>query len=462
MNILLVGGGGREHAIAHALCREKSVRLYSVMQNRNPGIIALSVDWVEHDENDIDWVAKWALERKIDLGVVGFEEPLGLGLCDKLEEIGVPALGPKKAAAQLETSKLFTRQLMSKYNIPGQAKHYHFTDADTLEKFLKSTNQEFALKPIGLTAGKGVKVMGEHFASVKDAIEYGRDVIEKSIGGSSAILLEEKLIGEEFTLQCFVDGKTVSPMPLVQDYKRAFEGDKGPNTGGMGSYSFANGLLPFVTEGNFNIALGILKKIIESLAKEGIEYKGVLYGQFILTDQGLKLIEINARFGDPEAMNVLSLLETNFLEICKAIVEGSLDRLNIKFSNKATVCVYVTPKGYGDNPKAEMPLRVDETEIEKLKAHLYYAKVNIVEDIVLTTTSRALAVVGIADSIEQAYLMAEEALACVHGDYHVRHDIAKKHIKSQSTSKPRGAGSTRSIGSGNSIGVSERRVQSIR
>ncbi|NOZ09944.1 MAG: phosphoribosylamine--glycine ligase [Gammaproteobacteria bacterium] len=438
-NILLVGGGGREHAIAEALCRDDSVRLFAVMNCKNPGIIALSQsdDWVVHNENDINWVTNWADEKNIDFAVVGFEEPLGEGLCDELENRGIPALGPKKEAARLETSKVFTRVLLDEYDIPGNAEYQLFSDPNELSKFLKSTSKQYALKPVGLTAGKGVKIMGEQLKTTEEAIQYGHEVIQQEIGQYAQILLEERLTGEEFTLQCFVDGKTLVPMPLVQDFKRASEGDKGPNTGGMGSYSQANGLLPFVTEDDRDEALSILEKIIAILSsKKGIKYQGVLYGQFMIGGNGIKLVEINARFGDPEAMNVLSLLETSLVDICKAIINGTLDKLNVRFSNKASVCTYVAPPGYETgNPKSDSKLVVDEPRIKEIGAELYYAKVELKHGAVLTTSSRSLAVVGIADTTRQAHAVAEDALHCIKGEFHARHDIGKKYFSSEETYK---------------------------
>ena len=424
MNVLLVGGGGREHAIAASLRKNPQTNLFTIMSNQSPGIIDLSDRWVQHAETDVGWIVKWATAQSIDLAMVGFEDPLGLGICDELDLAGIPSVGPRKQGARLETSKLYTRLLMEKYAVPGQVEFYHFTETDALRRFLLSSDKEFALKPIGLTAGKGVKVMGDQLASIGEAIRYGCEVIERGIGGSQGIILEERLIGDEFTLQCFVDGVTIAPMPAVQDFKRAFEGDQGPNTGGMGSYSQADGLLPFLIDADYSRALDILRGLLEAFRSEGEEYKGILYGQFMLTADGPKLVEVNARFGDPEAINVLPLMTSDVVGIYEAIINGSLDKTEVRFDRKATVCKYVVPPGYPSDPKQSI-LAVDELAIAKLGAAVFYAKVNRDGDRLVTTSSRSLAILGVGESLEEADRSAEQALGFVEGAHYVRHDIGK-------------------------------------
>ncbi len=423
--ILLVGGGAREHAIGEALCRSQNVELFVVANNRNPGLEKLSSgNFVKNDEKDNEFIKNWALKQKINLAIIGLEDPLDVGLPDELNSIGIPTVGPIKRAAQLETSKIFNRNLMREYNIPGQVEYQYFTDASLFRKFLLSSSQDFALKPIGLTAGKGVKIMGDHFESKGEAIDYGETVLRTS----GELIVEERLIGEEFTLQTFVDGETVLPMPLVQDFKRADEGDLGPNTGGMGSYSQSDWLLPFVTKKEKDQALEIIRQVIYALRDKNILYQGILYGQFMITEKGLKLIEINARFGDPEAINVLPLLENDFVSVCRAITRGILKSVDVHFLRKATVCKYITPPRYGYEPVRGEPIKLDTAKIESLGVRVYYAKLQKKGDLLLTTTSRSIALLGIADSIEQAESLVEQALSHVQGNYHVRHDIAKKEL----------------------------------
>ena len=437
MRVLLIGGGGREHAVASGLRKSPGLELFTVMSNESPGIVDLSEDWLRCSETDIHSIVDWAREQRIDWAFIGSEEPLSLGISDELEKVGIASVGPKRAPAQLETSKLFTRRLMQKFDIPGQVAFHHFTDKDSVTRFLSSTSKEFALKPVGLTAGKGVKVMGVHLAARDEAIEYGREIIEKGIGGSSGLLLEERLVGEEFTLQCFVDGSTIVPMPAVQDYKQAFEGNQGPNTGGMGSYSQGDGLLPFLNQTDYETALDILRKLVDALKAEGTEYKGVLYGQFMLTPTGVKLVEINARLGDPEAINVIPLLQTDLADICTAIIAGSLDSMRVSFEKKATVCKYIVPPGYGVQPKVGVPLKIGTNEINYLGAQVFFARLNRAENQLLTTTSRAVAILGVSDSVSDAEGMVEQALKYVEGDFYVRHDIGK--LNSASTRDGAGA-----------------------
>ncbi len=423
MRVLLIGGGAREHAIGEALVRA-GAELFVVAHNENPGLAEIAKGFLDEDEKNVAPIVAWATRQRIGMAVIGLEDPLKVGLPDDLMEAGIPTVGPTMAAARLETSKLFARELMRRHGIGGQVVYRYFTDADELRGFLVTTDRRFALKPVGLTAGKGVRVMGIQLHSTEEAIEYGKKVIQERIGDVAGVVVEEAIEGEEFTLQAFVDGETVTPMPLVRDYKRAYEGDLGPNTGSMGSYSQVDGLLPFVTSRERDEALAILRGVVTALRDEGTVYRGILYGQFMMTEVGLRVVEFNARFGDPEAVNVLPLLETSLLEICEAIVGGSLSQCEIRFSPKATVCKYITPPNYPDDPQT-VPIRLDRPRIEAEGVKLYFAKVQEKDGQLLTTPSRFAALVGIADSIADAEAAVERALAHVDGRFHVRHDIGK-------------------------------------
>ena len=241
-----------------------------------------------------------------------------------------------------------------------------------------------------------------------------------------SVIVEEKLEGEEFSLQCFTDGKTVAAMPPVQDHKRAFADDKGSNTGGMGSYSCENHLLPFLTKNDVEQGLKITQEVANALHKEtGELYNGVMYAGFIVTKDGIKLLEYNARFGDPEAMNVLPLMETDFAEVCNSIINHQLHKIKIKFQNKATVCKYVVPYGYPDKPSINQKI-----EIGKIpeNAKLYYATVEWRENELYTTTSRAIACLGIGDSLDKAEKIAEETVKSIKGNLFHREDIGTKKL----------------------------------
>lgn len=426
MKVLVVGGGGREHALAAALERS-GAELYSAMRNNNPGIARLAKEVRLVRETDVSSILEFARAAGVEIAVMGPEAPLEAGLVDALEAEGIGCVGPTKAAARLETSKSFARELMQRYGVPGNLRFASFDDLDEAKGYVREAEFELAIKPVGLTGGKGVKVQGEHLHDIKESEAYLEEIFGQGLGGGS-VILEERAVGEEFTLQVFCDGRNVVPMPLVQDHKRAYEGDVGPNTGGMGSYSAEDHLLPFVSESDKQAALDILRRTVEAIAQEGHPYRGVLYGQFMLTRDGPRVIEFNARFGDPEAMNVLSILETPFLEVCEGIVDGSLSP-NVSFARKATVCKYVVPAGYGTAPQSGKPIEVDEEAVAREGARLYYAMVDGEAGRVVTTTSRALGVVGIDDSIQEAEEACERALRHVRGEaIFVRHDIGKAEL----------------------------------
>ena len=285
-NILVVGSGGREHAIAKALSKNPQTRIFAVMNRMNPGIAELAYKVLIASETDPEVVKKFCIENQIQFACIGPEAPLETGVVDALTAAGVKCVGPAKMAARIETDKSFCRNLMKKYNIPGLPEYHIFHSGTDAEAFLKNTTKEYAIKPSGLTGGKGVRIMGEHLTH-EEACRYVHEL-------KGDVVIEERLIGEEFTLQAFVDGTHLVPMPLVQDHKRAFEGDVGPNTGGMGSYTLPDHRFPFITEEDYNSAFAIMKQTIASLAAE--DHVGILYGQFMNTAHGWLN---NARFGDP-------------------------------------------------------------------------------------------------------------------------------------------------------------------
>jgi len=429
MNMLVVGGGAREHAICDAVARSEQATLYSVMSNLNPGIEKLAIEYLLKKETEIDDIISFALKKNIDIALIGPEAPLEAGLADELTKNDIQTCAPKKNAARIETDKEWMRNLLTKYKIPGQLQHQTFTDQTEAERFIEKLDAQVALKPIGLTGGKGVHVAGDHFNGTSEAMKYVTEVIQNKIGGAAKILIEEKALGEEFTLQAFTDGKHIAPLPAVQDHKRLLPDDKGPNTGGMGSYSCANGLLPFLTKQEYQQGVTILQHIIKALAKEHCPYIGPIYGQFILTKLGVKIIEVNARFGDPEAMNVLPLLQTDFLEICSGMLDTTLSTKDIQVEKKATVCKYVVPEGYGVKSMVGEPIYVNEDALHKTGARLFYASVNKKENHIVTGSSRSLAVVGIHDDLAEAEKISEQALASIKGDHlFIRHDIGTKQL----------------------------------
>jgi phosphoribosylamine--glycine ligase len=429
MNVLIVGGGAREHALCDAVARAKDTSLYSVMSNLNPGIERLAVDYYVLKETQVNDVIAYALNKKIEYAFIGPEAPLEAGLVDALNNQGIQSCAPTQNAARIETDKEWMRSLLTKYHVRGQLSHRIFTDPEEASKFIEELDAQVAIKPIGLTGGKGVHVAGDHFQGTKEAVAYVREVITKKIGGAAKVLIEEKAVGEEFTLQGLTDGTHLAPFPAVQDHKRLLPDDKGPNTGGMGSYSCANGLLPFLTKQEYNEGVTILTSIIQALKKEGCPYVGPIYGQFILTPDGIKVIEVNARFGDPEAMNVLPLLRTDFMKLCTSMLEGSLTKNDMDMERKATVCKYVVPEGYGVKSMAGERIEVDEQAIRKVGGMLFYASVNKKDGAIVTGSSRSLAVVGIAEDLADAERICEQGLRFIKGDHiFIRHDIGTKKL----------------------------------
>ena len=402
--VLLVGGGGREHAIARALADDAA--LYACAGNRNPGIAELAAGFERLETTNPTAVRAYAEEIGATLAVIGPEAPLAAGVADALDEAGIYAFGPNERQARIETDKAYQRRFMAANDIPGRPAFETFEDAESACEYVDAHEGDLAVKPAGLTGGKGVRVIGEHVTPA-EAKTYIRE------SGYDRLVLEERLRGEEFTIQALVAGDSVRVTPAVQDHKRAFEGDEGPNTGGMGAYSDAGLALPFMNEAEYREAVDIIRQTADALE----EYKGVLYGQFMLTVEGVKLVEFNARFGDPEAMNTLPILETDLLEVLVAAREG--DRLpQLRVARQATVCKYAVPAGYPTDPEAGTRIEIEEAG----DGLVFYASVDEREDGLYTTTSRAVAAVGIADTIAGAERIAERTLPAT-DQLRVRHDI---------------------------------------
>ena len=408
----VIGKDGRTSAIRQRL--EESPRIAGPVVNLTPrkGL---------GPSAQLDDILQKAHETRPDFVVVGPEDPLARGIVDRLDEIGIPAVGPRRALAQLEASKTFTRQLLAAYEIPGNPAHRIFTGSNGIAEYLHALG-DFVIKPDGLTGGKGVKVSGDHLASVADGLAYCDELLQS---GHARVIVEEKLEGEEFSLQSFCDGTHVVHTVPVQDHKRAFEGDTGPNTGGMGTYSDADHLLPFLNRSALEDAQSITERVAQALlAETGHAYKGVLFGGFMLTRAGVRLLEYNARFGDPEALNVLSILQSDFAEICLAIIRGSLHEVDVSFRNLATVCKYVVPQGYPDRPVKGESIDMRDVPAESENLQIFHAAVEEQPDgRLMMTGSRAVAFVGIGPDLASAERHAEAAASAVRGPVFHRKDI---------------------------------------
>ena len=418
MKVLVVGTGAREHAIADAL--KDDVDLYCYMSKVNPGLSKIA-EYCQGDEGDVVKVAQYACDVGVDIAFIGPEAPLEKGIVDELEKNGIKCVGPTKSAARIETDKSFMRELFKKYEIDGSLIYRVFDNSDDVCDFLDNFEGDVVVKPVGLTGGKGVKIVGDHLKDNEEAKKYACEVINNQMGGFAQVIIEERVIGEEFTIQAFCDGTHLAPMPAAQDHPHAFEGDTGAITGGMGSYSDSNGLLPFLTRDDYDSAVKIMQDTVKAIASEAEPYRGVLYGQFMLTKDGPKLIEYNARFGDPEAMNVLPLLDTPLAKVCKDIVNGSLGE--VKFKSKASVCKYIVPDNYPETTHADELIEVDEDAINELNAKVFYAAVSLKSDGIHLSSSRALGIVANADTITEAEKIAEHACEYVKGNVYHRRDV---------------------------------------
>ncbi len=426
-NFLLVGNGAREHAIAEAVCRNSAVKLFAFMSANNPGIIALvEKSGGEAETGDIHSPPAVAAFAKKHFPLLAFPSPdavLAAGVTDALLAQGIPCAAPTKEAARLEWDKSYARELLRDFKVPGQPKFGIFENAAEAHSFIDSLSGNVAVKPSGLTGGKGVKVVGYQLKDGEEAKKYASELLSAKLSGLPTIVIEEKLEGEEFSLQAFSDGRKIFGMPLVQDHKRAYEGDVGPNTGGMGSYSDSNHLLPFLRSSHRDEALAIMQKTIDAFKKKtGKPFVGVLYGGFMATKEGVKLIEYNARFGDPEAMNVLSIMESDLYAIFSQMANGKISSAP-SFENKATVCKYLVPEGYPGKSITDQPLKIGAGEIAKSGAKLFYASVYEKNGEICTQSSRSIGVVGIAGTIFEAEKIAENACSAIAGRVWHRRDI---------------------------------------
>lgn len=424
MNILIIGSGAREHALAIALHRSpQQPRIFCCGTATNPGIKQMASGYWVGNINHVESVIEIAKTWQIGLAIIGPEAPLEKGLADALWSIAIPTIGPGKKLAQIETDKRFARDLMQKHKISGLPLYQYFSDMKGIETFLYKLGEgNYVIKANGLMGGKGVKVAGDHLSSINEAMEFCKEIFM----GGQTLVIEEKLIGQEFSFMCFCDSEHIVPMPIVQDHKRAYVDDKGPNTGGMGSYSDANHSLPFLTQEDVSKAFEINEQVYHALMKDtGEKYIGILYGSFIATRDGVYVIEFNARFGDPESLNVLSVLESDFVAICQSMVTANLNAEQVVFSRQATVCKYAVPEGYPDNPVKDAVIDISAV---KNKSLLYLSAVNAVDGKIHALGSRAAAYVGVAETISAAEEISEKEVCGIGGPLFHREDIGTEKL----------------------------------
>lgn len=424
MRVILIGkASGRLDCLAETITRNKTHQLFILTNCCNPGLNEKGFLTLGPTDNP-EFVSTYAgiVRNSSDtIAIISNEESLAAGVADTLRAIGIPTVGPNRCAAQIETSKNYARRLLrhdpdlSRAN-PDIWATFGPSARECLKKYTTSLDAlgcPFVIKPDGLTAGKGVRVQGVHFNGIDEALAY----CDQIFANGESLIIEQRMEGEEFSRMCFTDGKTVIPMPAVQDHKRLREGDEGINTGGMGSYSDANHSLPFLSAAELARADAINASVIQRMHDSRNPFVGFLYGGFIATAKGVKLIEYNARLGDPEALNVLPLLETDFVDLCYAIATGQLGNQDVQFSARATVCKYLIPKAY---PECLVDDAIDLSGVKKSDGlRVYYGAL----DGTKMTGSRALATVGIGRSLGEAEKIAERAAQQVHGAVYHRSDI---------------------------------------
>lgn len=419
MNVLLIGSGGREHALAWKISQSPLLQKFYALPG-NPGIAEYAELVKNISVEDNAAVVAFAQEKNIDMVVVGPEAPLVNGLVDALELAGIKSFGCKKDAAQIEGSKIFAKNLMKKYNIPT-AKFEVFDNPDAAKNYIRKEGAPIVIKADGLAAGKGV-IVAQNLDDALNAV----DEMKNFGAAGSKIVVEEFMDGEEASILAFTDGKNIIPMVAAQDHKRLNDGDKGVNTGGMGAYAPA----PVVTaEVAKRAEEKILKPIIAALNAEGIIYKGCLYAGLMIVDGAPKVVEFNARFGDPETQAVLPLLESDLLEIMDSCASGNLADKKISWRNESAVCVVLASGGYPKAYKKNLPIE-GITKAKNLGALIFHAGTAEVDGKILTSGGRVLGVTVTAENIQAAI---EKVYKCVDvisfENMHYRKDIAARALK---------------------------------
>ena len=418
MKVLIVGGGGREHAIAYCVAKSSKVeKMYCAPGNAG---IAELAECVPIGAMEFDKLVTFAKEKEIDLAIVGMDDPLVGGLIDEFEKAGIRAFGPRKNAAILEGSKSFSKDLMKKYDIPTAA-YENFDNADEALAYLETAKFPIVLKADGLALGKGVLIcntLEEAKAGVKEIM------LDKKFGASgNTMVVEEFMTGREVSVLSFVDGKTIKTMTSAQDHKRAKDGDQGLNTGGMGTFSPS----PFYTkEVDEFCRKYVYQKTVDAMAAEGREFKGIIFFGLMLTEDGPKVLEYNARFGDPEAQVVLPRMKNDLIDVIEACIDGTLDQVDLQFEDNAAVCVVLASDGYPVAYEKGLPI----TGLDEFKKHegyyCFHAGTKFDGDQIVTNGGRVLGVTAKGATLKEARANAYKATEWVQFDNkYMRHDIGK-------------------------------------
>ncbi len=418
MKVLIVGSGGREHAIAAAVAKSRKVeKIYCAPGNAGIGQIA---ECVNIGAMEFDRLVAFAKEKEIDLTVVGMDDPLVGGIVDKFEAAGLEVFGPRKNAAILEGSKAFSKDLMKKYNIPT-ASYENFDTPKAAMEYLETSKYPIVLKADGLALGKGVLICN----TKEEAMEGVRELmLDKKFGDAgNTIVIEEFMTGREVSVLSFVDGKTIKIMTSAQDHKRAQDGDKGLNTGGMGTFSPS----PFYTkEVDAYCKKYIYQATVDAMAKEGREFKGIIFFGLMLTEEGPKVLEYNARFGDPEAQVVLPRMKNDIVEVFEACIHQTLDQIDLQFEDNAAVCVVLASDGYPVSYEKGFEIKGLETFKDKEDYYVFHAGTKMQDGKIVTNGGRVLGVTAKGKDLKQARANAYKAVEWIDFDNkYMRKDIGK-------------------------------------
>lgn len=418
MKVLIVGSGGREHAIAASVAKSTKVdKIYCAPGNAGIGRLA---ECVPIGAMEFDKIVAFAKEREIDLTIVGMDDPLVGGLIDALEEAGLRAFGPRKNAAILEGSKAFSKDLMKKYNIPT-AKYENFDDAEAAEAYLEKTQFPVVLKADGLALGKGVLICKD-LEEAKEGVQS--IMLDKKFGSAgNRMVIEEFMTGREVSVLSFVDGKTIKTMTSAQDHKRALDGDKGLNTGGMGTFSPS----PFYTEEVDEFCKKyIYQPTVDAMAAEGREFKGVIFFGLMLTEDGPRVLEYNARFGDPEAQVVLPRMKNDIIEVIQACIDGKLEEIDLQFEENAAVCVVLASKGYPVEYEKGYAIHGLENFEGKDGYYCFHAGTKRTEEGIVTNGGRVLGITAKGKDLKDARANAYRAAGWItFENKYMRNDIGK-------------------------------------
>lgn len=416
----MIGSGGREHALVWKLSESPQVKkLYCAPGN--PGIAGIA-EIADIPVESVRELVTFAKTKKIDLTLVGPEAPLAGGIADHFQGEGLAIFGPTKAAAQLESSKVFAKDFMHKYHIPT-ASYENFTEYNEALAFTRTLSYPLVIKASGLAAGKGAVIVKDSQQASSTLKEM---MVDKILGPSGQnVVIEDYLEGEELSLMAFCDGKTMVPMHLAQDHKQLLDGDEGPNTGGMGAYS----PVPFISESQLqDFQEKILQPTLKGLQKEGIEYKGVLYAGLMLTPSGPKVLEFNCRFGDPEAQAVLPVLETDLAEICQAVLEGKLDQLKIVWKKSFATCVVLASSGYPGSYEKGKEIRGLES-VRDDEGLIFHAGTRFLDHKLLSSGGRVLGVTALGNTLEQSIEKAYQLVDKIYFEgMQYRTDIGRKGV----------------------------------